>query len=110
MAMLGFLSLVGMLIKNSIVLIDQINIEIAAGKAPYPAILYSSVSRVRPVSMAALTTVLGMIPLLKDIFFVSMAITIMFGLMFATVLTLLVVPTLYAIFFRVRPESDSEAA
>jgi len=55
-----------------------------------------------PVSMAALTTILGMIPLLKDAFFISMAVTIMFGLGFATVLTLIVVPVLYAVFFRVR--------
>ncbi len=100
MALLGFMSLAGMLIKNAIVLIDEINLQSSEGKATYDAIVDAGVSRVRPVSMAALTTVLGMIPLLADAFFVSMAVTIMFGLTFATVLTLIVVPVLYAVFFR----------
>jgi multidrug efflux pump subunit AcrB len=86
MALLGFLSLTGMLIKNSIVLIDEINFQISEGKDPYIAVVDSGVSRVRPVSMAAFTTVLGMIPLLADAFFVAMAVTIMVGLTFATVL------------------------
>ncbi|MHC4624810.1 MAG: efflux RND transporter permease subunit, partial [Planctomycetota bacterium] len=97
MALLGFLSLTGMLIKNSIVLIDEINMQIASGKDRFDAIVDSGVSRVRPVSMAAMTTVLGMIPLLTDAFFVAMAVTVMFGLAFATVLTLIVVPVLYTI-------------
>lgn len=101
MAMLGFLSLSGMLIKNAIVLVDEINVQLAEGKTPYDSILVSGVSRIRPVSMAALTTALGMIPLLVDAFFVAMAVTIIAGLMFATVLTMLVVPVLYAIFYRV---------
>ncbi len=101
MALLGFLSLTGMLIKNAIVLIDQIDLEIQEGKKPFLAVVESSVSRVRPVSMAAVTTVLGMIPLLFDAFFIDMAVTIMFGLSFATVLTLIVVPVLYTIFFRI---------
>ncbi len=102
MALLGFLSLTGMLIKNSIVLIDEINLQIASGKAPFTAIVDSGVSRVRPVSMAAMTTVLGMIPLLADAFFVAMAVTVMFGLAFATVLTLIVVPVLYALMFKIK--------
>jgi multidrug efflux pump subunit AcrB len=102
MALLGFLSLMGMLIKNSIVLIDEINIQIASGKDHFNAVVDSGVSRVRPVSMAAMTTVLGMVPLLTDAFFVAMAVTIMFGLTFATVLTLVVVPVLYTIFFKIR--------
>jgi len=101
MSLLGLLSLVGLLIKNAIVLIDEIDQQAAEGKAPYVAILDSAVSRLRPVLLAAATTILGMIPLLPDIFFANMAITIMGGLGFATVLTLLVVPALYAIFFRV---------
>ena len=100
--MLGFLSLTGMLVKNAIVLIDQIDLEIREGKDPYEAILDSCVSRLRPVSMAAITTVLGMIPLLFDVFFVGMAVTIMAGLTFATMLTLTVVPILYAILFKVK--------
>lgn len=102
MALLGFLSLSGMLIKNAVVLIDQIDLEIAEGKEHYKAVVESSISRVRPVSMGAVTTVLGMIPLLSDAFFVDMAITIMAGLTFATVLTLFVVPVLYTIFFRIK--------
>ena len=102
MALLGALSLIGMLAKNSIVLVDEIRIQMAAGLPRMTAIVESSVGRMRPVAMAALTTVLGMIPLLPDAFFKSMAVTVMAGLAFATVLTLLVVPTLYAIFFRVK--------
>jgi multidrug efflux pump subunit AcrB len=100
MALLGFLSLMGMLIKNAVVLIDQINIEAAEGKELQTAIVDAGVSRLRPVAMAALTTALGMIPLLMDAFFASMAITIIGGLMFATVLTMVVVPVLYAIFYK----------
>ena len=102
MALLGLMSLSGMLIKNAIVLIDQIGAELDSGKEPFQAIVDSGVSRLIPVMMAAGTTILGMLPLLRDAFFVSMAVTIMFGLGFATVLTLIVVPVLYAIFFRVR--------
>ncbi|THB71408.1 MAG: efflux RND transporter permease subunit, partial [Gammaproteobacteria bacterium] len=104
MALLGFLSLAGMLIKNEIVLLDQINLEMEEGKSPYQAVLDASVSRVRPVAMAAFTTVLGMAPLLFDPFFIGMAVTIMSGLTFATILTLVVIPVLYATFFRVNPE------
>lgn len=102
MALLGFLSLVGMLIKNAIVLIDEINAMLKAGKVPFDAVIEAGVSRARPVSMAAMTTVLGMIPLLADAFFVSMAVTVMFGLTFATVLTLIVVPVFYACLFGVK--------
>ncbi|MGF1508006.1 MAG: efflux RND transporter permease subunit [Myxococcota bacterium] len=101
MAILGFLSLSGMLIKNAIVLIDQIDLEIREGKPPFDAILDSGASRLRPVAMAALTTALGMIPLLLDAFFVSMAVTVMAGLLFATLLTMFLVPVLYATLFRV---------
>ncbi|WP_432738553.1 efflux RND transporter permease subunit [Maridesulfovibrio sp. FT414] len=102
MALLGFLSLSGMLIKNAIVLLDQINIELADGKEPYRAVVDSALSRIRPVAMAALTTILGMLPLATDAFFSAMAVTIMAGLAFATLLTLLVVPVLYAMFYKVR--------
>lgn len=100
MATLGFMALSGMLIKNSIVLIDQIELEKSEGKQVLQAIIEAGVSRLRPVGMAAATTALGMLPLLTDAFFVAMAVTIIFGLVFATVLTMVVVPTLYAIFFR----------
>jgi multidrug efflux pump subunit AcrB len=101
MALLGFLSLSGMLIKNAVVLIDEINLQSRGDKDLLTAIVDSGTSRLRPVAMAALTTALGMIPLLPDAFFVSMAVAIIAGLLFATVLTMVVVPVLYAIFFRV---------
>jgi multidrug efflux pump subunit AcrB len=101
MAILGALSLIGMLVSNSIVLIEEIDNQIREGKDRFQGILEGSVSRLRPVGIMALTTVLGMIPLLQDVFFASMAVTIMGGLAFATVLTLLVVPVLYAVMFRI---------
>lgn len=106
MSLLGALSLIGLLIKNAIVLIDEIDQQIDTGKAPYTAILDATTSRLRPVVLAAATTILGLIPLLKDVFFVNMSITIMAGLGFATLLTLLVVPTLYAILFGIKEVSD----
>ena len=107
MSLLGALSLIGLLIKNAIVLIDEIDQQSAEGKEPYTAILDSTVSRLRPVVLAAATTILGLIPLLQDVFFVNMSLTIMAGLGFATLLTLLFVPTLYAILFGVRPPEHS---
>ena len=108
MALLGFLSLSGMLMKNEIVLLDQINIELAKGTKPLVAVVESGVSRVRPVCLAAFTTVLGMVPLLWDPFFGAMAVTIMGGLTFATVLTLIVVPVLYCTLFRITEQSESK--
>lgn len=102
MALLGFLSLSGMLLKNGIVLLDQINLALASGLEPYQAVFESAVSRVRPVCMAAITTILGMIPLLFDDFFASMAVVITFGLGVATVLTLIVVPVLYTMVYGIR--------
>ncbi len=102
MSLLGLMSLSGMLIKNAIVLIDQINLDIQLGKDYFNAIIDSGVSRIRPVTMAALTTMLGMLPLFQDDFYISMAVTIFFGLGFATLLTLIVVPVLFATFYRVR--------
>ncbi len=102
MSLLGMLSLTGMLIKNAIVLMDQINIELSEGKEPLTAVTDASVSRMRPVCMAAITTVLGMMPLVVDPFFQGMAITIMGGLTFATGLTLIIVPVLYVIFYQIK--------
>lgn len=104
MAILGFLSLIGMMVKNAIVLVDQTDVEIAEGKSPYQAIIDSSLSRARPVLLGAFTTILGVAPLLVDPFFKSMAVTIMFGLLFATILTLVVIPLFYALFFRVKAD------
>jgi len=104
MALLGVISLGGEQIKNSIVLVDEVYTQ-RETKEPYRALVDASVSRLRPVLLVAVTTVLGMIPLLQDPFFVSMSATIMFGLSFACVLTMIVIPVLYSIFFRVRPEA-----
>jgi multidrug efflux pump subunit AcrB len=101
MAILGTLSLTGMLIKNAIVLVDEVNSNLGKQMDHYESIVMAGVSRLRPVSMAAATTVLGMIPLVTDVFFVSMALAVMFGLTFATVLTLVIVPTLLATVYRV---------
>ena len=102
MALLGLLSLVGMQTKNAIVLLDEIGANEARGMAARPAILAAGVSRLRPVANASLTTVLGMVPLLTDAFYRAMAVTIMFGLAFATVLTMVAVPVCSALVFRVR--------
>lgn len=102
MAILGFLSLIGMLVKNAIVLVDQIDVERRSGKELSPAIVDSALSRVLPVAMGALTTILGVAPLLADPFFRSMTVVIMFGLGFATLLTLLIVPVFYSLFFQPR--------
>ena len=101
MALLGFMSLSGMLIKNAIVLIDEVELQKTQTSDIYKAIVESGVSRLRPVSMAALTTALGMIPLVFDAFFIAMAVTVIFGLMVATVLTMVMVPVFYAMLFRV---------
>jgi multidrug efflux pump subunit AcrB len=104
MAIVGFLGLLGMIIKNAVVLIDQINILLKDGKTPYQAVVESAISRMRPVMMASMTTILGMLPLITDAMYGSMAATVMFGLLFATVLTLIVVPVLYVVFYRIRVE------
>lgn len=105
MALLGLLALGGELIKNQIVVVSKIKTLIDQGIQPYRAILEGCTSKMRPICMVVLTTVLGMIPLVTDPFFSSMAVTIMFGLSFAAVLSLLVTPVLYAIFYGIREEA-----
>ena len=102
MAILGLLSLSGLLIKNAIVLVDQMDLEIREGKPRYDAVIDSATSRVRPVMMGSLTTILGVLPLFLDAFFAAMAVVLVFGLAFATVLTLIIIPALYAIFFGIK--------
>jgi multidrug efflux pump subunit AcrB len=104
MALLGVLALGGELIKNQIVVLSKIQTEIDKGRRPYDAIINGGTAKMRPVCMVVLTTVLGMIPLVKDPFFGAMAVSIMFGLSFAAFLSLIVTPVFYAIFFRVHPE------
>lgn len=103
LAILGTYSLAGMLIKNAIVLIDEINSLIDSGMIPFDAVESACINRMRPVLLTSLTTILGMIPLLSDPLFESMATTIMFGLMVATILTLILIPVLYTIFYRIKP-------
>ncbi|MDJ0684649.1 MAG: efflux RND transporter permease subunit [Alphaproteobacteria bacterium] len=110
MALLGAMSLVGMMIKNAIVLLDQINIELAAGETPYEAVMKSAQSRLRPVILAAATTVLGVIPLLPDVFWVGLAVTIMAGLTVGSFLTMVLLPVLYTIFYRIPSPDRKEAA
>ena len=107
LALLGFLSLVGMIIKNSIVLVDEINLQIGDGLSVYDAILASGTSRLRPVSMAAATTALGMAPLFPDPFFKALAITVAAGLTFSTILTMVVLPVIYALIFRVKTTGET---
>lgn len=108
MAIIGTISLSGMMIKSAIVLIDEIRYEIyTLKKEPFKAIIDSSVSRIRAVSLAAGTTVLGMMPLMFDPLFSDMAITIVFGLTVTTFLILFVVPLLYSIFYKInKPEEN----
>ncbi|MEM6159417.1 efflux RND transporter permease subunit [Erwinia sp. P6884] len=99
MALIGLLSLSGMLIRNGIVLVEEIELQ-KQSRPQHEAILYAATSRLRPILLTAFTTVLGLAPLLRDVFFQSMAVVIMFGLGFATILTLLVLPVFYACFHR----------
>ncbi|WP_059026536.1 efflux RND transporter permease subunit [Gabonibacter massiliensis] len=98
----GWLGLLGMIIKNVIVLLDEINIQHRSGISLYTSIVEATVIRTRPVLMAATTTIFGMVPLLFDVAFGGMAATIIFGLAFATLLTLFVTPALYTVFYNVK--------
>jgi multidrug efflux pump subunit AcrB len=109
MSILGFLGLSGMLIKNAIVLIDEIEQNRSNDVAPYQAVLDAAVSRLRPVAMASGTTVLGMTPLLWDPFYQGLAATVAGGLIGSTILVLLVVPLFYVLFFRIKPVSPTTA-
>ena len=106
MAIIGMIGLIGMMVKNAIVLVDEINrLIVEEGRQPYYAVVDATVSRVRPVLMASLTTIVGMIPLVADPMFGSMAITIMGGLTVGTIITLILLPLFYTAFFHVhKPE------
>ncbi|MBL0921046.1 MAG: efflux RND transporter permease subunit [Phycisphaerales bacterium] len=101
MALLGVIALAGQQIKNAIVLLDEYAIRARKGEAPYDVVVNGSISRLRPVVLVVVTTVLGMLPLVRDPFFAAMSVAIIFGLAFAAVLTMIVVPVLYTIFFRI---------
>lgn len=101
-ATLGLLGLIGMNIKNAIVLVDQIDIETQSGKQPLDAVISATISRIIPVAMASGTTILGMLPLLFDAMFGGMAATIMGGLLVASILTLFVLPVAYCAIHRIK--------
>ncbi len=102
-ALLGAMSLSGMMIKNVVVLLDEVNANLAKGLAPYDAVVEAAVSRLSPVVNAAGTTVLGVLPMLQDVFWVALAVTVFFGLIVGTMLTMVVGPTLYALLYRIPP-------
>ena len=103
-AMLGTIALSGMIMRNSVILVDQIETDISLGHTPWQAVIDATVRRFRPITLTALAAVLAMIPLSRSVFFGPMAVAIMGGLIVATVLTLLFLPALYAAWFRVRKE------
>jgi multidrug efflux pump len=109
-AMLGTIALMGMIMRNSVILIDQIEQDIGAGHAPWDAIVDATVRRFRPIVLTALAAILAMIPLSRSAFFGPMAVAIMGGLFVATALTLLFLPALYAAWFRVRRNAPARAA
>jgi multidrug efflux pump subunit AcrB len=103
MALIGVLSLIGIVVNNAIVMLEQIDVEQAGGLEPYDAIVQACLARMRPILMTAATTILGMMPIIisRDPLFYDLAVTIAFGLAFATVLTLGLAPVLYATILRV---------
>ncbi len=102
MSLLGAMSLIGLMIKNSIVLLDEIEANKGLGLAPYDAMIAAGMSRVRPVALGAATTILGVAPLIQDAFWISMALVMMFGLMFGTILTVILIPTFYATLYKIK--------
>jgi multidrug efflux pump subunit AcrB len=106
-ALLAAMSLAGMMVKNAIVLVDEIDALQATGQAPFDALINAAVSRLRPVLLAAGTTVLGVIPLLSDVFWVSMSVVIMFGLTLGAIITMVLLPTIYSLLFGIRNPTDA---
>lgn len=107
-ALLGAMSLSGMMIKNVVVLLDEVNANLTKGLAPYNAVVEAAVSRLNPVVNAAGTTVLGVLPMLQDVFWVALAVTIFFGLIVGTLLTMVMVPTLYALLYGISVPKSGE--
>jgi multidrug efflux pump subunit AcrB len=108
-AILGVLALVGMIVRNSVILVDQIDMEIAHGRDPWDAVIEATLHRFRPILLTAAAAILGMIPIAPTVFWGPMAYSIMGGLAVATLLTLLFLPALYVAWFRIKeppPEVD----
>jgi multidrug efflux pump subunit AcrB len=108
MSLLGAMSLIGLMIKNSIVLLDEIETNRKTGMEPYDATITAGVSRLRPVVLGAATTILGVLPLVQDAFWISMALTMMFGLLFGTILTMVMVPVFYATLNKITPNEKRQ--
>jgi len=112
-ALLGVIALAGMIMRNTVILVDQIEHDRAAGADPFTAIVEATIRRARPVVLTALAAILAMVPLSRNLFWGPMASVIMGGLLVATVLTLVFVPALYALWFSVKPatalQPESEA-
>jgi len=107
-AIVGTMGLMGMMIKNGVVLLKEVTLQLKEGNKPYQALLLASSSRLRPVMMASLTTILGMAPLLTDEMFASLAVTMMSGLLIGSMITLMMMPVLYAVFFGVEAKPREE--
>ncbi|MDE6609506.1 MAG: efflux RND transporter permease subunit, partial [Muribaculaceae bacterium] len=106
MAILGFMGLIGMMVKNSIVLVDEINRLTTEENVPeYDAVIRATLSRVRPVMLASITTIVGLIPLINDPMYGSLAVTIIGGLFVGTIVTLMLLPLFYSIFFHVNKKA-----
>ncbi|HET6194719.1 MAG TPA: efflux RND transporter permease subunit, partial [Acetobacteraceae bacterium] len=101
-AILGILSLIGMIARNAVILIEQIEAELAEGRPPWEAVIEASVSRFRPIMLTAVSTVLGLIPIAATIFWGPMAFAIMGGFLVGTVITLIFLPALYVAWFRIK--------
>jgi multidrug efflux pump subunit AcrB len=109
-AILGVVSLIGMVIRNSVILIDQIDTEIASGQHPWNAVIIATEHRLRPILLTAAAAILGMVPIAPTVFWGPMAYAVMGGLVVATLLTLVFLPALYVAWFRIQPEEDTSAS
>jgi multidrug efflux pump subunit AcrB len=113
-AILGVISLIGMVIRNSVILIDQIDTEIAGGQHPWNAVIVATEHRLRPILLTAAAAILGMVPIAHTVFWGPMAYAVMGGLAVATLLTLMFLPALYVAWFRIQPtqavQPSTEAA
>jgi len=109
-AILGILALLGMIARNAVLLIEQIEIDRKAGLKPWDAVINATLSRFRPIFLTAISTVLGMIPIAGTVFWGPMAVTIMGGLFVATLLTLIFLPALYVAAFRIGPDDPPDPA
>jgi multidrug efflux pump len=107
-AMLGMIALTGIIMRNSVILVDQIKQDIEAGHAPWDSVIDATVRRTRPILLTAAASILAMIPLTRSVFWGPMAVTIMGGLAVATLLTILFLPALYAAWFRIRQPAASQ--